>query len=46
MPPKAVFCFLSEPNIPEGPDYEIIHFIDAWGGFTNSDSYMCERYLS
>ena len=37
-PALAVFCFPSEFNIPEGPEYEKYqHFIDAWGDFfTNS----------
>ena len=32
-PALAVFCFLSEPNIPEGPEYEKNnqHCIDARG---------------
>ena len=32
MAPKAVFGFPSEPNIPEGPEYEKYqHCIDAQG---------------
>ena len=30
--PQSVFCSPSEPNIPEGPEYEKYqHYIDAWG---------------
>ena len=31
-PASAVICFLSEPNIPEGPEHEKYqHYIDTWG---------------
>ena len=32
VPAQAVFCFPSEPIIPEGPDYEKYqHYIDVRG---------------
>ena len=46
-PDYLVFCFLSEPNIPKGPEYEKYqHYIVARGEFVPTPGFFQQHHQS